>query len=207
MAEMGRPVKVLCIAGSARAQSLNKKLARAAAAAIGAAGGEANFADLAEFPMPLYDGDAEAAAGPPEAARRLASLIAGHGGLFIASPEYNASIPPLLKNSLDWVSRIRDSGIADLPTGIDVVRSRVIALGAASPGGTGGMRGLIAVRYTLEMGFGALVLPDQVLVPRAGQAFGDDGALADKDANDRLQALAARLVQVAGRLQPVTVPE
>jgi len=200
---MTGPTKILCFAGSARAASLNKRLARAAADAARAAGATATFADLADYPMPLYDGDLEALEGPPEAARRLLTAIASHGGLFIASPEYNASIPPLLKNSLDWVSRIRDTGIADLPTGIDVIKTRVIALGAASPGGTGGMRGLIAVRYTLEMGHGALVLPDQVLVPRAAAAFSDDRTLSDKDASDRLTAAMAKLVAMTTKLDPV----
>ncbi|MBX9926136.1 MAG: NAD(P)H-dependent oxidoreductase [Hyphomicrobiaceae bacterium] len=196
--------KILCFAGSARSGSLNKRLVGAMAAAINAAGGTATVLDLADYPMPIYDGDDETRDGPPENARKLAGDMASHGGLFIASPEYNASLSPLLKNSLDWVSRIRETGIVGLPTGIEVVKSRVIALGAASPGGTGGMRGLIALRYTLEMGFGALVLPEQVLVARAGTAFTETGAIADSDGSARLAAMAAKLTATVSRLAPVT---
>lgn len=190
--------RLLFFAGSARAASFNKRLARAAFKMAEAKGIAADLADLADYPMPLYDGDLEATSGPPDNARRLLALISGCDGIFIASPEYNASISPLLKNTLDWMSRIRAEGSAK--SGIDIVKSRVIALGAASPGGTGGMRGLIALRYTLEMGYGALVLPEQVLVPRANSAFTDDGALSDNDARDRLDGVVAKLARTASHL-------
>ena len=131
----------------------------------------------------------KAADGVPEAARKLLALFQAHTGIFIASPEYNASISPLLKNTLDWISRIRDDGSA----GLEVYKTRVFALGSASPGGTGGMRGLVTVRTVLEMGLGALVLPDQVLVPRAATAFDDHGHLIDKDAQGRLKAVIVKL--------------
>lgn len=188
--------RILCFAGSARAASYNKQLARAAARSAAKLGVTATFADLADYTMPLYDGDVESLEGPPDNARRLLDLVASHDCVFIASPEYNASIAPLLKNSLDWMSRVREPA-----AGLDIVKSRLFALGAASPGGTGGMRGLIALRYTLEMGFGAIVLPDQVLVPRAGQAFAADGSLLDADAGGRLDAAIARLITVARRLR------
>ncbi len=199
---MSASPKILCFAGSARTGSLNKRLAGAMVTAIGTAGGAAQRLDLADYPMPIYDGDLETRDGVPENARKLANVIASHGGLFIASPEYNASIAPLLKNSLDWVSRIRDTGIDGLPSGIDIIKTRVIALGAASPGGTGGMRGLIALRYTLEMGFGALVLPDQMLLARAATAFTDTGDIAEQDVAARLATLAAKLTETVARLEP-----
>jgi NAD(P)H-dependent FMN reductase len=188
--------RLLLIAGSARAGSFNKRLAQAAAGVAQSLGAHATFADLADYPMPIYDGDLEAVDGPPENARRLLALFADHQGVFIASPEYNASISPLLKNALDWMSRVREPA----PSGLDVLKSRVFALGAASPGGTGGMRGLIALRYTLEMGLNALVLPEQVLVPRAMSAFTTDGGLADKDASGRLEGVIASLVRTSSRL-------
>ena len=99
----------------------------------------ATFADLGDYPMPLYNGDLEAAEGPPENARKLKALMQAHSGIFIASPEYNASITPLLKNTLDWVSHAREEGEEPL----QVFKTRVFALGSASPGGMGGLRSLI----------------------------------------------------------------
>lgn len=184
---------LLFLAGSARALSFNKQLARLGARIANANGITATFADLADYPMPLYDGDEDATNGQPANARKLLALMAGHSGVFIASPEYNASISPLLKNSLDWVSRVRDGDLS----GLDVYKTRVFALGAASPGGTGGMRGLVAVRNILEMGLNALVLPDQVLVARAMTAFDEDGHLVDKDAQERFKAVIQKLARAS----------
>lgn len=184
---------LLFVAGSSRAGSFNKRLARLGADIAHANGIPSTFADLGDYPMPLYDGDAEAASGVPENARKLLALMAVHTGIFIASPEYNASISPLLKNSIDWVSRIRDDNNA----GLEVFKTRVFALGAASPGGTGGMRGLVAVRNVLEMGLNALVLPDQVLVARAMNAFDDNGHLADKEAQGRFKVAIQKLASAA----------
>ena len=186
-------VRLLFVAGSARAGSFNKRLARLGADIAHANGIKSTFADLGDYPLPLYDGDFDAANGAPDNAKKLLALMQVHPGIFIMSPEYNASISPLLKNAIDWVSRIRDDGGA----GLEVYKTRVFALGAASPGGTGGMRGLVAVRNVLEMGLGALVLPDQVLVPRATNAFDDHGHLADKEAQERFKSLIAKLASAA----------
>lgn len=185
--------RLLFFAGSARVDSHNKKLARLGAAIADANGISATFADLGDYPMPLYDGDLEAADGPPENARKLKALMSAHTGVFISSPEHNASISPLLKNTLDWITRIRTEGEAPL----EVYKTRVFALGGASPGGTGGLRGLFAVRQTLELGMGALVLPDQFLVPRAHEAFDEQGHLKDKDAQERFKALIQKLARAA----------
>jgi chromate reductase, NAD(P)H dehydrogenase (quinone) len=190
---MSQEPRLLFFAGSARAGSFNKKLARLGADIAHANGIASTFADLADYPMPLYDGDGEATAGIPDTARKMLALMSAHSGIFIASPEYNASISPLLKNTLDWVSRIRDDGSA----GLEVYKSRVFALGAASPGGTGGMRGLVTVRTVLEMGLNAIVLPDQVLLPRAMTAFDDHGHLVDKDAQERFKVVIQKLARAA----------
>jgi chromate reductase, NAD(P)H dehydrogenase (quinone) len=184
--------RLLFIAGSARAGSFNKKLAQLGSKIAEANGITATFADLADYPMPIYDGDLETAEGVPVNARKLLALMAVHSGVFIASPEYNASISPLLKNTLDWVSRVKDDG-----GGKVVYTTRVFALGAASPGGTGGMRGLVAVRNTLEMGLGAVVLPDQVLVARAASVFDDHGHLVDKDGQERFKTVIQKLARAA----------
>lgn len=190
---MSNEFRLLFLAGSARTGSFNKRLAQLGATIAHANGIKATFADLGDYPMPLYDGDAEAASGPPENARKLLALMLVHTGVFIASPEYNASITPLLKNTLDWISRIRDDGDA----GKEVFRTRVFALGAASPGGMGGIRGLVTTRNVLEMGLGALVLPDQVLVARAATAFDESGHLADKDAQERFKTVIEKLARAA----------
>ena len=193
---MPHNTRLLFLAGSARDGSLNKRLARLGAEIAHANGLPATFADLGDYPMPLYDGDVESRSGPPENAVKLKALMLVHQGVFIAAPEYNAGITPLLKNSLDWVSRIRT---ADEPP-LHVYKSRVFALGAASPGAFGGMRGLIAARQVLQLGLGALVLPDQVAVPKAGEAFDDNGHLKDKALQDALKAVIEKLARAAKAL-------
>ena len=190
---MPHTTKLLFIAGSAREASLNKRLAKLGADIAHANGIVATFADLGDYPMPIYDGDLEAKSGVPENAKKLKALLLVHDGVFIAAPEYNASLAPLLKNALDWVSRNRDEGKPPL----HVYKSRVFAIGAASPGALGGMRGLIALRQTMELGLSALVLPDQISVPRATDAFDDNGHLKDKVLMEMYKALIQRLARAA----------
>ena len=159
--------KILVFAGSIRTGSMNARLAALAAKEFVLAGADTTRISLLDFPMPLYDGDLEARSGPPESAISLKRMMQGQHGIFIASPEYNASITPLLKNTLDWVSRVRDGKEAPLA----VYRDRAFALGGASNGGYGAMRSLMALRQVLEIGCGALVIPDQIAVARAGDAF------------------------------------
>ena len=190
---MPHPQKLLFFAGSAREGSFNKKLAHLAAHIAEANGIAATFADLGDYPMPLYDADHETREGFPENARKLKALMQVHGGIFIASPEYNASVAPLLKNALDWVSRIRDEG--EVP--LQVYKTRVFALGSASPGGFGGMRGLITLRQSLSLGVGALVLPEQVTVSRAHEAFDERGHLKDKALQDLVKTVVSKLARAA----------
>ncbi len=190
---MPHTTKLLFIAGSAREASLNKRLAKLGADIAHANGIVATFADLGDYPMPIYDGDLEAKSGVPENAKKLKALLLVHDGVFIAAPEYNASLAPLLKNALDWVSRNRDEGEPPL----HVYKSRVFAIGAASPGALGGMRGLIALRQTMELGLSALVLPDQISVSRATDAFDDNGHLKDKVLMEMYKALIQRLARAA----------
>jgi chromate reductase, NAD(P)H dehydrogenase (quinone) len=185
--------RLLFLAGSAREGSTNKKLARHGAKLASDRGHPATFADLGDYPMPLYDGDLEGRDGPPDNAVKLKALMEAHHGVFIACPEYNASITPLLKNTLDWISRVKD----DAGTTGQVFRTRVFALGAASPGALGGMRGLMHMRIVMEMGLGALVLPEQVGVPGAMNAFAADGALIDKSAEQRFDAIIQKLASAA----------
>ena len=185
--------RLLFVAGSAREKSWNKKLARLGEQIAEANGIKATFADLGDYPMPVYCGDIEAKDGPPDNARKLKALMKVHSGIFIASPEYNASFSALLKNSIDWVSHTRDEGEAPL----EVFKTRVFALGSASPGGMGGLRGLSQLRLVLELGLSALVLPDQFAVPRAVDAFEDNGHLKNKDAQEQFKLLIQKLARAA----------
>jgi chromate reductase, NAD(P)H dehydrogenase (quinone) len=190
---MPHSIKLLFVAGSAREGSFNKKLARLGADIAAANGLQATFADLGDYPMPLYDGDLEAKSGAPDNAVKLKALMSIHEGVFIACPEYNASITPLLKNTLDWISRIKTEGEAPL----HVFKSRVFALGSASPGAFGGMRSLMATRQVLELGLGALVLPDQIAIPRAMDAFEENGHLKDKAQQASFKTVIEKLARAA----------
>ncbi|SEO90538.1 NADPH-dependent FMN reductase [Aquisalimonas asiatica] len=186
--------RILVFSGSARADSFNKRLARMAAASVQQQGGEATFVDLRDYPMPLYDGDLEQASGVPEHARRMKALLAEHQGLIVASPEYNGFITPLLKNTLDWLSRPdgEESGLA-------LFQGRVACVVSASPGGFGGMRSLALARQLL-VNLGVTVLPDQLAVPRASQAFDETGGFVEDGNRQRLDQLCARLVETVDRL-------
>lgn len=190
---MPHSTPLLFLAGSAREQSLNKKLARLAADIANANGVPATFADLGDYPMPIYDGDLEAADGVPENAMKLHALLSAHAGVFIAAPEYNAGITPLLKNALDWVSRVRIEGEAPL----QVYKTRVFMLSAASPGGFAGMRGLIQLRQTMTLGLNALVLPDQLVISKAHEVFNSEGRLTDAAHLARLKELVQELSRAA----------
>jgi NAD(P)H-dependent FMN reductase len=185
--------RLLFFAGSAREKSWNKKLAKLGEMIADANGIKATFADLADYPMPIYCGDIEVNEGPPDNARKLKALMNVHTGIFIASPEYNASFSPLLKNTIDWISHIKDDG----ETPLQVYKTRVFALGSASPGGMGGLRGLSQLRLVFELGLGALVLPDQFAVPRAIEAFDEHGHLKNKDSQEAFKQLIQKLARAA----------
>jgi NAD(P)H-dependent FMN reductase len=179
------------LSGSLRTGSFNSKLAAAAAREAARLGADAKLLDLADYAMPIYNGDFEEQKGIPDAAKRLYEVFAASDGVHLASPEYNSSVSPLLKNTLDWVSRIKPE------EGRPAFQSRLFAIGAASPGGFGGMRGLIALRQVLAVGLSALVIPEQVVVPRAAKAFDEEGALTDEIAAEMLKRQMLRFVQMA----------
>ena len=186
--------RVLAFAGSTRAESFNKKLVRIAAAGARAGGGEVTLLDLRDFPLPLFDGDLETREGLPPHARRLKDLMLAHQGLLISSPEYNSSISGVLKNAIDWASR-PVPGEAPLGCFVD----KVAALMSASPGALGGLRGLVYVRAILG-NIKVLVLPEQVSVSRANEAFNPDGTLKDPKQQAAVEGLGKKLVQVLSKL-------
>ncbi|MCB9898555.1 MAG: NAD(P)H-dependent oxidoreductase [Planctomycetes bacterium] len=186
--------KILAFAGSARRDSLNKRLVAAAARAAREAGAEVTEIDLADFPMPLYHGDDEDAHGAPEARGRLMQLVRAHDGFILGCPEYNGSITPLLKNTIDWLSRKADD---EQP--LEAFAGKTCMLVATSPGALGGIRGLVHVRAILS-GIGVHVLPGQLALPKGHEAFDASGALADAGSARRLAHLASELVTITGKL-------
>ena len=185
--------KILVFAGSTRTGSYNVKLAALAARELSAAGGEVTRLSLADYPLPLYDADLDAREGQPAGAQRLKETIVAHQGVFIASAEYSASVTPLLKNAIDWVSRVRADGD---PT-YAAFKNRVFALGAVTTGPSGGQRSLMALRQILELGCGGLVIPEQVSIPHARQAFDENDDIVDDRTTNALRAQARRLVAMA----------
>jgi NAD(P)H-dependent FMN reductase len=180
--------------GSLRTGSSNARLAALAAKEIALADGDVTRISFADFPLPLFDADLLGDGGPPRQALELKAMVMAHQGVFIASPEYSASVPPLIKNALDWISRGRDRSEPNYTA----FKGRVFALGSASPSSAGGIRGLMALRQVLELGCGALVLPEQITVGRAGAAFDDMDNLIDENYAAALKNLARRLVEMAG---------
>ncbi len=162
---------ILAFAGSTRAASLNKLLVSEAAVLASAAGARVTQIDLADYPLPLYDGDLEEEQGLPDNARKLKIQMIEHHGFLIAAPEYNGGITAVLKNAIDWVSRPQP----DEPPLI-AFRGKSAALISASPGSTGGLRGLVVVRMILG-NLGVLLVPEQKTIPRANEAFDDAGRL------------------------------
>ena len=186
-------VKNLAFAGSTRTESFNKKLIRIGADAARAEGAEVTLIDLRDFPMPLYDGDLESKSGPPNNAVKLKQLISAHQGVFIASPEYNASLTPLIKNTIDWISVVRERGEAQLA----VFQNRVFALGGASPRRSGATYSLLALRQVLTVGCRALVIAEQVTIPNAEQAFDEMDELKDTRAASELKVVVRKLIDTA----------
>jgi chromate reductase, NAD(P)H dehydrogenase (quinone) len=181
--------KILVLAASTRAESLNRRLAQLASVELRTRGAAVTFLDLTEYPLPVYNGDIEASEGIPEEAHELHKQLSGHAGVFIASPEYNATIPPLLVNALDWVSRVSDRGGQ-----ATAFAQPVYALGAASPGALGGYRGLTALRQMLELGLSARVLPTMATVSAAHEAFDSSGSLRQPASVDRLTKVMTQLI-------------
>jgi chromate reductase, NAD(P)H dehydrogenase (quinone) len=185
--------KILVMAGSVRDGSTNARLAALAAKEFALGEAEVTRISLAEYPLPLFDADFATDAGPPRNAVKLRDMLATHQGIFIASPEYSASVTPLLKNAIDWISRVREHGGPFYAA----FKGRVFAIGSASPGSAGGLRSLIALRQILELGCGALVIPEEINVGRAREAFDDMDNLKDENLAAALKALARRLVDMA----------
>ena len=185
--------KILVIPGSLRAKSYNVRLAALATKELMLADADATRISLLDYPLPIYDADTAETAGPPPNAVKLKQLMSVHQGVFIASPEYNASITPLIKNTIDWISAVRERGEAPLAA----YQNRVFALGGASPGRSGATHSLLALRQVLAVGCRALVIAEQVTVPNAEQAFDEMDELKDARAAGQLKLVIRKLVDTA----------
>src|SRR5262245_60114330 len=185
--------KILVIPGSLGARSYNVRLAALATKELTLADADVTRISLADYPLPIYDADLAEESGPPLNAVKLKRLMSAHQGVFIVSPESNASITPLIKNAIDWISVVRERGEPPL----SAYRNRIFALGGAAPGQSGAMQSLLTLRQVLAVGCGALVLAEQIAVPNAELAFDDTDALKDADAANQLRLVVRRLIDTA----------
>lgn len=185
---MRRP-RLLTFAGSIRTGSYSAALAALAARELAQMECEPVLISLADYPLPIYDADLEAAEGVPASAKALRDQLAQADGVFIVTPEYNAGLPSLLKNAIDWASRAKGEG--------DPFRKPVFAIGCTSPGALGGYRASMMLRQVLALGLNALVLAEQAMVAGAGSAFTETGDLKDERARERLRALMSALIEQA----------
>ena len=185
--------KILAFAGSARKDSINKKVLRVAVEGAREAGGDVTLLDLADYRMPIYDGDLEADEGLPENALKMREIFDSHHALLLGCPEYNSSITPLLKNTIDWVSR---------PAGDDASLKYIAGMAAglvSTGGGLGGLRGLFHVRQILG-NIGITVIPEQFAVPMGFTAFDEAGRLKDDAHAQAVKGVGRRLVETANKL-------
>ena len=187
--------KILFFAGSNGSHSMNARLAAAAAQLAEGHGAQATVLDLKDYELPLYCADLEAEEGIPDNAVKLKELFMDHEGVFVASPEYNGSFSPLLKNTIDWISRVRGEGEPMLPA----FKGKVYAIGAISPGAMGGIRGLVPLRM-LFGNIGIHVVPSQVAVGGGSDAFAEDGSLKDERQGKMLGRVVKELVEAAKAL-------
>ncbi|MEO7932745.1 MAG: NAD(P)H-dependent oxidoreductase [Chthoniobacterales bacterium] len=190
------PPKIVAFSGSSRTGSYNRLLLAAAVEAARAAGAEVTVVDLRELALPLMDQDLEAASGLPAGAKKFKSLLLASDGFLIASPEYNSAFTPLLKNAIDWASRTE----SDDEPALAAYRGKTAALCSASPSALGGLRGLVGLRALLG-NIGVLVLPDQVTVSSAYEAFDEAGKLLDPRKAKQIADLAETLVDTIAKLR------
>jgi chromate reductase, NAD(P)H dehydrogenase (quinone) len=188
-------LKILVIPGSLRTGSLNARLAAAAAHEFAQAGVEVTRISLGDFPLPIYDGDLQAKSGVPKHAVNLKRLIGSHHGVLIVTPEYNSSVPALVKNTIDWVTRVQDAH----ETRGQVFRDRAFAIAAASNNRLGGTRALAALRLILTACH-ATVIPSQLALSFAGEAYDDRDHLKHPADVEALKALTRQLIDVSQRM-------
>src|ERR1700688_2434045 len=188
-------LKILVIPGSLRSGSLNARLAAVAAYELAQLGAEVSRISLADFPLPIYDGDLQSKSGVPKNAVNLKRMMSAHHGVLIVTPEYNSSVPPLVKNTIDWVSRVQDPP----ESRGQVFRERPFAIAAASEGRLGGTRSLAALRLILSACH-ATVIPNQLALSFASEAYDDMDRLKHPADVEALAALVRQLIEFSQRM-------
>lgn len=184
--------RILVVPGSNRAGSANRRLAAEAARRLALTDATVTLISLSDYPLPIFDADIETESGVPEGAVQLAQRIAAQDAMLIVTPEYNHSLAPLLKNTIDWVSRVRKLNGRPLSP----FRKLIVGLAAASSGRYGGMRGLAALRPVL-LALGAEVLTAQCTLANAASGFDEAGGIADEKVRQSLEALLDSLAEHA----------
>jgi NAD(P)H-dependent FMN reductase len=188
-------LKILVIPGSLRTGSHNVKLAAAAAYEFAKLGADVTRISLSDFPLPIYDGDLQAKSGVPRNAVNLKRMIGAHHGVLIVTPEYNSSVPPLVKNTIDWITRVQDQK----ETRGQVFREKPFGIAAASESRLGGSRALAALRLILTA-CQATVIPSQLALSFAGQAYNDMDRLKNSADIEAMNALVNQLIEVSERM-------
>ncbi|HEY0848661.1 MAG TPA: NAD(P)H-dependent oxidoreductase [Bradyrhizobium sp.] len=188
-------LKILVIPGSLRTGSLNAKLAATIALELVQAGAEVTRISLSDFPLPIYDGDLQAKSGIPKNALNLKRMMGSHHGVLIVTPEYNSSVPALVKNTIDWISRVQDPHEARG----QVFRERAFAIAAASGGRLGGTRALAALRLILTACH-ATVVPNQLALSFAEDAYDDKDRLKQASDIEALNAMVRQLIEFSQRM-------
>jgi len=187
--------RILAFAGSAHQGSWNRKVLEVIVVGARSAGAEVTVINLGDYPLPVYDGDLESSEGLPENAHALKQLFSDHDGYIIATPEYNSSIPPLLKNTIDWASRPVDGA-----PGMAWTRGKVAAVVSASPGALGGLRALGVVRALID-NIGIMVIPQKRAVGGVSKMFDESGAMTDEKTREALESIGATLADTLRRLK------
>jgi chromate reductase len=188
-------LKILVIPGSLRTGSLNARLAAVAAHEIAQAGAEVTRISLSDFPLPIYDGDLQSRSGVPKQAVNLKRMIGAHHGVLVVTPEYNSSVPALVKNTIDWVSRVQDPH----ESRGQVFRERAFAIAAASGGRLGGTRALAALRLILSACH-AIVVPNQLALSFADDAYDDMERLKQPADIEAMGAMVRQLIEFSQRM-------
>jgi NAD(P)H-dependent FMN reductase len=188
-------LKILVIPGSLRTGSLNARLAAVAARELAVSGAEVTCISLSDFPLPIYDGDLQSKSGVPKHAVNLKRMMSAHHGVLIVTPEYNSSVPALVKNTIDWISRVQDPH----ETRGQVFRSSVFAIASASGNRLGGTRALAALRLILTACH-ASVVPNQLALSFADQAYDEMDQLKHPADIEALQALVRQLIDHSQRM-------
>lgn len=183
-------MRVLVFSASLRKDSLNHKLAVQTARMVEAAGEKAELMRMNDFDMPFYDADLYTAKGMPDGAQKLAETIAGTDGMILSSPEYNWGVPATIKNAIDWLSRMDPNPF----------RHRTVLLCSAAPSPVGGVRGLLHLRDSFET-LSCFAYPRLLCLPKADEAFADDGSLRNAELAEEFQGIVADYLKFAAAVK------